>query len=314
MRILVMGGAGFIGSNIVDQLLLENHEVGIVDNLLTGKKENINSKAIFFDMDLNSPMLERVFETFSPEVVLHLAAQVNVAKSIRDPLLDQEINIRGTVSVLEKCKKYNVRKIIYSSSAAVYGIPKNEIIDEDHPTDPISFYGISKLVPEYYIRTYSKLYGLQYSILRYSNVFGPRQDHMGEAGVISIFANQIINNKEITIFGNGEQTRDFIYVQDVVNANISAIHSEVDGIYNISTNCSITLNDLVRKMDIQSGKSTEIRYEDERMGDIQHSCLDNRAAIKALGWKPVYSIEYGLKETINYHAESSITEKNQTKG
>ncbi|KKO55023.1 NAD-dependent epimerase/dehydratase family protein [Paenibacillus sp. DMB20] len=301
MRILVTGGAGFIGSNIADELLSQNHEVGVVDNLLTGKKENVNSKVTFYNIDINSPCLDKVFEVFNPEIVLHLAAQVNVALSIREPILDQEINIRGTLNLLENCKKYNVKRIVYSSSAAVYGTPLSNIIDENHPTNPISFYGISKLVPELYIRTFSKLYGIKYSILRYSNVFGPRQDHLGEAGVVAIFANQIINNMGITIFGDGEQTRDFIFVKDVVNANIAAINSEENGIFNISTKCSVTLNDMVRTMQNQVGKSTEIYYGDERVGDIKHSCLDNRLALQDLGWRPIYSMENGLKELFDYY-------------
>jgi len=297
----VTGGAGFIGSSIVDELISQNHEVGVLDNLTTGKKENINSLTEFFYMDINSPNLGMVFEKFNPEVVLHLAAQVNVALSMQQPILDQEVNIRGTLNLLEKCRKYSVERIVYSSSAAVYGTPTSSIIDENHVTRPISFYGISKLTPEFYIRAFSETYGLKYSILRYSNVFGPRQDHLGEAGVIAIFANQIINNLSVTIFGDGEQTRDFVFVKDVVNANIAAIKSENNGTFNISTGCFISLNNMIGIMQNLVGKTTEIYYEDERVGDIKHSCLDNTLALIKLGWHPLYSVEEGLKELFDYH-------------
>lgn len=305
MKILVTGGAGFIGSNLVDELLSQNYEVAVLDNLITGKKENLNPKAKFYHVDLNSYSLEAVFEEFNPEVVLHLAAQVNVALSIREPVLDQEINIRGTINLLECCRKHNVGRIVYSSTAAVYGIPSKNIIDEIHPTNPISFYGISKLTPELYIKTFSEIYGMKYTILRYSNVYGPRQDHLGEAGVVAIFANHIMNNKAVTIFGDGNQTRDFIYVKDVVSANIAAVKSEICGIFNISTKCSVTLNEMIEVMQNQIGKSVEVDYRDDRIGDIKHSCLDNGLALDNLEWYPVYSMKNGLKELFDYYTEKS---------
>jgi UDP-glucose 4-epimerase len=301
LRAIVTGGAGFIGSNIVDELIALNHDVFIIDNLSTGNFSNINSQAKFYQIDINSPKLSKVFEEIKPDVVFHLAAQVNVGKSIEDPINDEEINIRGTLNLLENCRLHNVKRIIYSSSAAVYGIPNNLPINEEHFVNPISFYGISKLVPEMYIKTYSSLYGLKYAILRYSNVYGPRQDHRGEGGVISIFLNKVINRENLKVFGDGGQTRDFIYVNDVVSANIAVMDSETSGTFNISTRESIRINDLILIMTSLNHYQNEVVYEQHRSGDIVHSCLDNNLAISSFKWTPKFSMEKGIKETFDYY-------------
>lgn len=306
MKVLVTGGAGFIGSNLVDKLVMKNFEICIVDNLSTGRIDHVNPLVKFYNLDINSPILEEVFRCFRPDCVVHLAAQVDVSRSIKEPIFDQETNIRGTINILENCVKYDVKKIIYSSSAAIYGIPSTKKVQENHPTRPISFYGISKLVAEYYIGVYSQLYGIEYSILRYSNVFGPRQNHKGEAGVISIFINNAIRNKDLVIYGDGTQTRDFLYVDDVVNANIAAINSNKNGTYNISTCTSVSLNELVSSISSQINKPLNIIYRESRPGDIKSSCLDNNLAINDLNWKPSNRFDKGIKNTIEYYASTEL--------
>lgn len=301
LKVLVTGGTGFIGSHVVDSLVESGQTVAIVDNLSTGSKENLNKKALFFEVDITSNNLTSVFEEFRPEVVIHLAAQVNVNRSIIDPVNDQKTNIFGTVNVLENCRKFKVRKLVYSSSAAVYGFPKYNPINEGHSTDPISFYGISKLVPEFYIKNYSALFNLEFTILRYSNVYGPRQDFLGEGGVVSIFLNNILRSKPINVFGNGEQSRDFIYVLDVVSANIIAATTDINGIFNISTNNSVTINKLMETLERVSGTSINPIYKDARIGDIEKSCLDNQHAKKWLKWDPIFELEMGLKRTFDFY-------------
>ncbi|WP_150270381.1 NAD-dependent epimerase/dehydratase family protein [Paenibacillus tepidiphilus] len=303
MRIAVTGGAGFIGSNIVDELIQLGHQILIVDNLFTGKEENINKAAAFALIDINSPELFEVFMDFQPEVVIHHAAQVSVSKSLADPLLDQELNIRGTLNLLQGCVKSNVRKIIYASSAAVYGNPQYLPVDEEHSTVPTSFYGISKYVPESYLKIYFELYGLEYTILRYANVFGPRQDHLGEGGVISIFVNNVLENKTLNVNGDGSQTRDFIFVKDVVSANIAALNAGDREVVNIGTNYRVSVNGLVDVMSAVIDQTIQCKYLDPKPGDIKNSCLDNNKAANVLGWGPEYTLEEGLRLTFNYYEQ-----------
>ncbi|PAK52019.1 NAD-dependent epimerase/dehydratase family protein [Paenibacillus sp. 7541] len=303
MKALVTGGAGFIGSHLVDLLINEGHEVTVIDNLITGNKENINSNARFIFMDVCSPDLETVFTEHGPDCVFHLAAQASVGESIKDPIKDSEINIKGLINVLENCKKNNVKKIIFSSTAAVYGTPMSLPITEEHITDPISFYGVSKLAAEMYIKTYNILYGIDYTILRYANVYGPRQNYNGEGGVISIFINRILNHEPPIILGTGEQTRDFIYVSDVARANLKASISEDVGTFNISSGTAISLTQLLDSLSyIRSVKISPL-YQNHRIGDIAHSCLENRMAELKLNWKPIYKLEDGLKITLDYYTE-----------
>lgn len=303
MRIAVTGGAGFIGSSIVDELIQLGHQILIVDNLFTGKEENINKAAAFAMVDINSPELANIFIDFQPEVVIHHAAQVSVSKSLVDPFLDQELNIRGTLNVLQSCVSSKVRKIIYASSAAVYGTPQYLPVDEQHSTVPTSFYGISKYVPESYIKIYSELYGLDYTILRYANVYGPRQDHLGEGGVISIFINNVLESKVLSVFGDGLQTRDFIFVKDVVSANVAALHTGDGEIMNIGTNDQVSLSELIGVISEVTSQPLQCKYSDPKPGDIRDSCLDNNKAVNVLGWMPEYSLEKGLALTFEYYEQ-----------
>ncbi|NNU77323.1 NAD-dependent epimerase/dehydratase family protein [Clostridium estertheticum] len=304
MKVLITGGAGFIGSNVVDLLIKEGHIVVVVDNLSQGKRENVNSIAEFYKCDvLDLAELSVIFYTEKPDIVIHNAAQIDVQTSLKRPALDAEINIKGTINVLECCKKFGVKKIIYPSSAAVYGNPKYLPVDENHPVDPISFYGISKHTPEHYIKTYAELYNIKYTIFRYANVYGIRQDPKGEGGVVSIFIDEFLNNKSPIVFGDGNQTRDFIYVKDIAKANLLAINSGNKEILNISTENPVTVNEIFGLMKKIFNSDLEAIHEKERDGDIRESYLKNEKAYKFLSWKNEYSLKDGLKETCSYYKE-----------
>ena len=310
MRVLVTGGAGFIASHIVDKLIKLNHNVCIVDNLSTGKEENINHEATFYKCDITEiDKLKLVFDVEQPEVVIHHAAQIDIQTSLRKPAFDAENNIIGTINILECCREFGVRKVIYPSSAAVYGEPKYLPVDEKHEVNPMSFYGVSKHTPEHYIKIYAQLYGFDYTIFRYANVYGVRQDPKGEGGVVSIFVDKLLNNEAPFIFGNGEQTRDFIYVKDIAEANILALHKGDNKIMNISSDKATTVNELFMVMRDMAGSDVEAIHKDVRTGDIEHSYLDNGVAEEKLGWKARFQLEDGVRETVNYYKEMYEVEK-----
>lgn len=310
MKILVTGGAGFIASHIVDKLIDKQHEVIIIDNLSTGKTENINPKAKFYKEDIiNKENIKLIFNKETPEILIHHAAQIDVQKSIMNPSEDALINIVGTINLLECCRDYGVKKIIYASSAAEYGEPIEIPITTKHVSNPISFYGISKHTPIHYIQVFSKLYGIKYTILRYANVYGIRQDPKGEGGVISIFINKYLKGESPVIYGDGEQTRDFIYVDDIVEANVNAINRGDGRIYNISIMKSTSLNSLIKIFETISGKKLKLIYASERKGDIRHSSLDNTISRFELKWEPKYSLEEGVKTTYEYYlSKDSVIE------
>lgn len=304
MKIVVIGGAGFIGSNVVDELISNNYEVCVVDNLSTGKIDNLNDKARFYKCDINNiDALKIIFQIEKPEVVYHFAAQIDVQTSVKKPAFDANINILGTINILECSRQYEVKKIIYPSSAAVYGNPEYLPVDEKHPIDPISFYGISKHTPEHYIKTFCSLYDIKYTIFRYANVYGIRQDPKGEGGVVSIFIDKFLNNESPIIFGDGYQTRDLIYVKDIVKANLLALRNANNKIINISTNVSVTVNELFKTMKRIFNSDIEAVHKESRQGDILHSYLDNTVARNLLGWNAEYDFESGVRETINYYKD-----------
>lgn len=312
MKVLVTGGAGFIGSNIVLRLLEMGYSTVVMDNLSTGKKEYVNPEAKFYQMDISSPEVEEVFREEKITHIVHHAAQIDVQRSIQDPLFDIKNNIIGIVNLLECSKKYNIKKIIYASSAAVYGEPDYLPIDEEHPIKAMSPYGISKYTPEHYIRVYNELYNIDYTIFRYANVYGPRQDPKGEGGVISIFIDKMLAGKAPIIYGDGEQTRDFIYVADVVKANIMALTAGSGKTLNISCNTQVSINILHEIINDILGTKIGVVYQEERKGDIKHSCLDNSNAKKYLNWQPSYNLREGLRNTIEYYLsfkEVAITKK-----
>ncbi|MEI0620458.1 NAD-dependent epimerase/dehydratase family protein [Brachyspira pilosicoli] len=293
--ILITGGAGFIGSHIADILIKNNYKVIIADNLSTGKKDNINNKAIFYNIDIkNYNDLENIFNNNKIEYIIHLAAQVSVPNSIRNPINDANENIIATLNIIELSKKYNIKKIIASSSAAVYGIPKKLPIDELHTTIPISYYGLSKLTMEKYLI----LSNLNYIICRFSNVYGPRQTPHGEAGVVSIFIDNAINNKDLNIFGDGKQTRDFIYVEDIAKIFLFFIEKNISNeILNISTNNSININELANTIINISKSNIKINYLEKRDGDIDDSILDNKKLLNLININ-FTTIDEGLKKLL----------------
>lgn len=301
MNVLVTGGAGFIASHLVDSLLEQGHNVTVVDNLTSGNSDQIPSGANFYHADILDPSLEQTFCKIRPEVVFHYAAQIDVKVSTTQPELDAMSNVIGTIKVLELCRKYGANKIVYPSTAAVYGDTEQVPISEEHRKNPISFYGISKYTPERYIELYSKLHGLDYTILRYANVYGIRQNPKGEAGVIPIFLSKLLKNERPVIFGSGEQTRDFLYIKDVLAANMLALSNGSRDIYNISNNRSTSVNHLLQLMCELTSRSFDPIYTTARLDDIVHSRLDNSKAIEQLGWKPNYDLRSGLDEVIKYY-------------
>ena len=297
MNILVTGGAGFIGSHISEKFYNEGHNVIIVDNLSSGSLENIKNikGCLFYKKDIRDKSFEDVFIKHKIDLVYHEAAQISVSDSIKDPKNDAEINIVGLISVLNMCVKYNVKKIMFASSAAVYGIPSNEVSKEDDDTNALSFYALTKKASEDYIKLYSEIYGLNYVILRYSNVFGDRQNSKGEAGVVALFSDAMVNNKDVYIYGDGNQTRDFIYVKDVAKANyIVGVEEIYNTTFNVSNNSKTSINELFEYMAKSFEYEKKAIYKEERVGDIRDSRLDNTKLLTLTSYNPDYSMEKAM--------------------
>ena len=300
MRITVTGGAGFIGSHLVDRLIEDGHTVQVIDNLYTGNKEFVHSKAQFVELDIRDPNLYSVLEEFRPDYIFHEAAQTEVSTSMSDPMLDCDINLMGLINLLNAAVKLDVKKFLMPSSAAVYGNLDTLPLNEEMLGNPSSFYGLTKLTTEHYLRIYHEAFGLPYICYRYSNVFGPRQGNGGEGGVISIFAKAIVQGSPIIIYGDGKQTRDFIYVDDVVEANILGIQHQVTGIYNVSTGISSSINLLVDEFRNISGKDIDVVYDKPRLGDIRDSVLATDKSEKELFFTVKYNLHDGLIKTYEY--------------
>jgi len=299
MRCLVAGGAGFIGSHLVDRLIKGGHKVVVVDNLSTGKKENLDQKVKFYKIDICNPKISQIFKKERPEVVFHYAAQIDVRKSVENPIEDAQVNILGSLNLLENCKKYKVKKIIFvSTGGAIYGDADIVPTPEDYLEFPLSPYGIAKLTVEKYLNYYYQVFGLPYISLRLANVYGPRQNSKGEAGVIAIFCDKMLLGKQPVINGSGLQTRDFIYVDDVVEANILAMKSRKTGIFNIGTAKETNINTIFRKIrELTDSKYKKI-HGPALPGEQKRSCLDYSRAKRELSWQPKYSLDKGLKKTV----------------
>lgn len=303
---MVTGGAGFIGSHIVDRYINEGNEVIIIDDLSTGKKENINPQARFHHIDIRDKGMEAIFEKERPEIVNHHAAQMDVRRSTENPAFDADVNIIGTINLLENSVKYGVKRFIFASSGgAIYGEQKDFPAGEEHQQFPLSPYGVSKLAGEKYIHYYSKNFGLRYISLRYSNVYGPRQNPEGEAGVVAIFIGRLLKGKEPVINGDGEQTRDYVYVDDVVEANISATRSETEGSFNIGTGIETSVNKILSNLIDITKVDIKGIHGPPKKGEQRISVLDCSKAIKSLGWKPKVTLEDGLRRTVLYFKKSS---------
>lgn len=311
MQILVTGGAGFIGSHIVDAYLQEGHQVVVVDNLSTGKKSNLNQAAVFYPIDICSwKELELVFQKHAFEVVNHHAAQINLRRSMDEPVFDAEVNIIGSLNLFELCRKYGVKKFIFASSGgAIYGIPKQIPVDEKAPTKPLSPYGIAKLSVEQYLEYYYQVWDLERIILRYGNVYGPRQDPQGEAGVISIFCNNILKGDPCIVFGDGSKTRDYVSVHDIASANLLALNSSAN-IYNLGTGLETSVNQLIDLLQKVANQKISIIYDQDRKGEIERIALFSRQARELLGWETTIPLNKGIEEVFRWYQQECC--KNNT--
>ena len=303
MKVLVTGGAGFIGSHIVDRLIFEGHEVVVVDNLSTGKKRNINKAAKFYKSDILHSKLEKIFKKEKPEIISHHAAQIDVRRSTDDPLFDAQVNILGLIHLLECGVKYGSRQVIFASSGgAIYGEQYQFPASETHSTCPVSPYGISKLAGEKYLYYYKQNRGLEYACLRYANVYGPRQDPFGEAGVVAIFTQKLLRKEQAIINGNGMQTRDYVYVDDVVEANMAAmqarpLHTDT---FNVGNGVETSVNQLYKMLQELTESAIKEIHGPEKRGEQVRSCLASSKIQKLLEWEPKVPLKTGLQKTVEY--------------
>lgn len=298
---LIIGGAGFIGSHLADELIKIGGRVVIVDNLSTGKKENVNQKAVFYKIDILNPKLSDIFKKEKPQIAFHYAAQIDVRKSVEDPIKDAKINVLGSLNILENCRKYKVKKIIFASTGgAIYGEADIIPTPETYSEFPLSPYGIAKLAIEKYLNYYFKNFNLSYTALRLGNVYGPRQNSKGEAGVIAIFCDKIFTGKQPIIYGDGKQTRDFVYVDDVITANILSLKKNKIGVFNIGTGIENDINTIFLMLKKLTNSSCREIHGVAKSGEQKRSCLDYSKAKKEFGWCPKYNLDEGLKETVEW--------------
>lgn len=303
MRILVTGGAGFIGSHIVDALVDRGHRVTVLDDLSSGQEENLNRRAKFIKGDVtNQKKLESVFKRVEPEAIFHLAAQINVRASVEHPTIDAECNILGSLRLIDMAAKAGVKKLIFSSTGgAMFGDDAQYPANEDEPATPLSPYGLAKLTIEKYLDFYHRERGLAYISLRYGNVYGPRQNPHGEAGVIAIFTSLMLDGKAPVINGDGTQTRDYVYVGDVVKANLAALDSEIDeGVFHVGTSKETDVNEIFRLVNWQFGKAFEATNGPAKNGEVKRSALDASKAEALLGWKPEVDTSEGITATVTW--------------
>ncbi len=302
MKILVTGGAGFIGSHVVDRYIELGHQVAVVDNLSTGRQQNLNPEAGLYEVDItDADELEAVFQAERPEIVNHHAAQMDVRRSVEDPLFDAQTNIIGSLNVIQSSVRAGVGKVIYASTGgAMYGELQYSPADERHPVNPLSPYGISKHVVEHYLYLYKHVEGLDYAVIRYANVYGPRQNPHGEAGVVAIFGKLMLTGQQPTIFGDGTDTRDYLFVGDVVEANQAVLESGAGEIFNISTGQATSVQQVFAAVAHAVGYEGQPTYAPARAGDLRHNVLDNSKAQRALGWLPRVELPEGIALTMEY--------------
>ncbi len=304
IKVLVTGGAGFIGSHLVDRLIQEGNQVVVIDNLSTGKRKQVNKKAVLYKMDIRSKRVERVFRKERPLIVVHLAAQMDVRRSTENPGFDADVNILGTLNLLEHAVKNGVRKVSFASSGgAVYGEQEVFPAAESHRTDPMSPYGISKLAGEKYLAFYTNTTGLRHVALRFANVYGPRQDSEGEAGVVAIFSKHMLEGGQPIINGTGKQTRDFVYVDDVVESIMVTIGEDIQGIFNVGTGQETTVNECYGIIKKLTNSSCKDLYGAAKKGEQFRSVLDVRKLSERFGWDPQVSLSDGLKMTVEFFQE-----------
>lgn len=298
MRILVTGGAGFIGSHVADAYLAAGHSVTVVDDLSTGTRANVNPDARLVIANIQDPRLSELFAAEQPEIVNHLAAHISVRVSVDDPLHDANVNVLGTINVIEAARQAGVRKIIYSSSGgAAYGEPRYLPCDENHPIEPLSPYGITKHTAEHYLALYRQLYGCDYTVLRYPNVYGPRQDPYGEGGIVAIFTAQMLRDEPVTIYGTGEQERDFVMVADIAAANLAALDRGSEEIINLGSGEGTAVSEIYRLLANILDYRQPPLYRPARAGEVFKIALTNERARRLLNWQPQIALRDGLKMT-----------------
>lgn len=303
MRILVSGGAGFIGSHTVDALVARGgHEIAVIDNLAAGKHERLNPRARFYQADLREASAVReVVERERPEVLVHLAAQMDVRRSVADPAFDAQVNLLGFLNLMEAGRERGLRRVVFSSTGgAIYGEQDSFPCDEEHPQRPVSPYGVAKLATEKYLFFYHAQYGIEYVALRYANVYGPRQDPHGEAGVVAIFCARILEERAVTIYGDGQQTRDYVFVGDVVRANVAAVAGTVAGAFNIGTGVETSVNQLYEALARIAGSSRAAEFAPARAGEQRRSVILPARAAREMGWRPQVELSDGLAQTLQF--------------
>jgi UDP-glucose 4-epimerase len=301
MRILVTGGAGFIASHVADAFIAAGHEVSILDDLSSGRRENLNSKARFYQLDVQDPGVADVFRRERPEVLCHHAAQMDVRRSVADPTFDARVNILGLINLLEHGRQHGLKRVLFSSTGgAIYGEQETFPAPETHKTEPVSPYGVAKLASERYLFFYFVTYGVSYTALRYANVYGPRQNPHGEAGVVAIFCEKLLRGEQPVINGDGTQTRDYVYVGDLVRANLAALDSDFVGAVNLGTGIETDVNTIFRLLVRLCDSSAPEHHGPAKPGEQRRSVIDNALARRVLGWQPQVSLEEGLRETVAF--------------
>jgi UDP-glucose 4-epimerase len=306
VKILVTGGAGFIGSHVVDTFIANGHEVVVVDDLSTGRRSNLNPAATFYQIDIRSDELAEVFEKEKPQIVDHHAAQMDVRRSVVDPLFDADVNVLGSIKLIELARQHKVERFIYiSTGGAVYGEPEYLPCDEAHPINPICPYGASKHTVEHYLYMYHELYDMDYVVLRYPNVYGPRQDPHGEAGVVAIFTGLMLKGDQVVINGDGDQERDFVYVGDCAKANLLAVTTENSNtIFNLGEGKATTVNDVYRELKKITNYQLSAIHGPAKVGETRRIYLEAKKAAQELDWLPSVGLGDGLTKTVEYFKEA----------
>ncbi|GAC1334393.1 MAG: SDR family oxidoreductase [Candidatus Dormibacteria bacterium] len=301
MKVLVTGGAGFIGSNLADRLVADGHQVVVVDDLSSGKRQQVPAEANFYQMDIESRWLDRVIERERPEAVCHLAAQMSVSRSVREPLFDARVNVVASLGLLAACQAHGVKRLVFSSTGgAIYGEADIIPTPEDYPAAPVSPYGASKLSFEHYLHVYRAIHGFSSVALRFANVYGPRQDPHGEAGVVAIFSRALLAGEVPTIHGAGDETRDYVYVGDVVAAIAAAVRSDLSGAYNVGTSIETDVNALYALIAEAAGSGIKAEHGPDRAGNQRRSCVANGKIKADLGWEPRVALAEGIPLTVDY--------------